>query len=94
VAERLIAAISRPISVHKGVKVQVGATVGVTIAPEDGTSPRQLLHRADDALYYGKRIGKGRICFHRDLPLEGDRAGLERSAWSVLGQRSLEQSDL
>ncbi|WP_062114405.1 diguanylate cyclase domain-containing protein [Aureimonas sp. AU40] len=87
-AEKLIQAIGEPMLLRNGAEVLVGATIGVVIAPVDGSSPRQLLHRADDALYHGKRIGKGRICFHRDLPLEGDRGGRAFLPMPELGRPS------
>ncbi len=67
-AEALIEAICRPIRLESGVEVQVGTTIGVTVAPQDGLTPDTLLRRADDALYEGKRRGKTRVCFANQVP--------------------------
>lgn len=64
-AQTLMSAISQPIRLDSGVEVDIGATIGVTLAPQDATSPEDLLHKADKALYEGKRLGKRRVCFAR-----------------------------
>ncbi|WP_427025442.1 diguanylate cyclase domain-containing protein [Aureimonas ureilytica] len=65
-ATALMNAISRPIRLDSGVEVAIGATIGVSLAPQDASSPEDLLHGADKALYEGKRAGKRRISFaHR-----------------------------
>ena len=55
-----------------GVGVRVGASVGVALAPADGTDPDRLLANADLALYRAKRDGRGRCRFYEagmvDLP--------------------------
>ncbi len=68
-ATTLMNAISQPIRLDSGVEVDIGATIGVTLAPQDAGSPEDLLHGADKALYEGKRAGKRRISFaHRLRP--------------------------
>lgn len=73
-AEAFIEAICRPIQLESGVQVQVGTTIGVTMAPQDGLAPDTLLRCADDALYEGKRRGKTRVCFASQVP---QRASLD-----------------
>jgi diguanylate cyclase (GGDEF)-like protein/PAS domain S-box-containing protein len=49
-ATRLIDAVSAPYELD-GHQVVVGASIGITIAPADGTAPDQLMKNADLALY-------------------------------------------
>jgi len=64
VAERIIAAITEPISV-KGLDVVVGASVGIATATRSqaGASPDSLVDLADQALYQAKADGRGRWHF-------------------------------
>ncbi len=59
-ATRLIRAASESVSVE-GASIDVGATIGVALAPADGMDPDSLLRAADIAMYRGKREGRG--CF-------------------------------
>jgi diguanylate cyclase (GGDEF)-like protein/PAS domain S-box-containing protein len=57
-AARLIEVISAPYELD-GHQVIVGMSIGIAIAPEDGTDPHQLLKNADMALYRAKADGRG-----------------------------------
>jgi diguanylate cyclase (GGDEF)-like protein/PAS domain S-box-containing protein len=57
-ASRLIQAIGAPHDAD-GHRLVVGVSIGIAIAPEDGTSPEQLLKNADMALYRAKTDGRG-----------------------------------
>ena len=57
-AERLIENISAPYSIE-GHHVTIGASLGISQAPQDGTDPDQLLQNADLALYRSKSDGRG-----------------------------------
>jgi diguanylate cyclase (GGDEF)-like protein/PAS domain S-box-containing protein len=61
-ANRLIEVISSPYTVHDHQSV-IGATVGISIAPDDGDGPDQLLKNADMALYRAKGDGRGSYRF-------------------------------
>ncbi|MCK0198189.1 EAL domain-containing protein [Ancylobacter sp. 6x-1] len=39
--------------------VKIGASIGVTIAPSDGTDPDELLRNSDQAMYLAKSLGGG-----------------------------------
>lgn len=45
---------------------RVGLTIGVAISPDDGTDPLVLMRKADQALYAGKRLGKGGVRFYNN----------------------------
>lgn len=57
VAERLIAAVSRPYSID-GSEVQVGASIGIAIAGEGAGDPDTLMSHATAALYRAKAEGR------------------------------------
>jgi diguanylate cyclase (GGDEF)-like protein len=66
-AHGVISALSQPYFVN-GTSVTIGCSVGIAIAPEDGTDSESLIRNADLALYEAKAAGRGKHCFfHRDL---------------------------
>ncbi len=74
-AERLIAALQEPFELE-GYHVTSGSSIGIAIAPDDGTDGDSLLRRADMALYAAK--GDGRGCYrlferHMDAELQARR---------------------
>jgi predicted signal transduction protein with EAL and GGDEF domain len=50
--------------------IVIGTSIGIAVAPDDGTDPDQLLKNADMALYLAKTDGRGR---HRFFEPEMDR---------------------
>ena len=59
-SERIISELSRPFDIA-GHRLHIGCSIGVALAPNDGTDPDQLLKSADLALYKAK--SDGRNCF-------------------------------
>ena len=47
----------------EGHQVVIGASIGIAVAPNDGTEPDQLLKNADMALYRAKSTGRGTYHF-------------------------------
>lgn len=70
-AERVIRAFHAPFSIS-GAEVGVSISIGVALAPRDGSTSDALLLNADGALYRSKARGKGVVTFHQDK--EGDAA--------------------
>lgn len=62
ILDRLLAAAASPVQAG-GLLLQVSASIGVTLYPEDGTEADQLMRHADQAMYRCKRLGKNRYCF-------------------------------
>ncbi|MFA7269753.1 MAG: diguanylate cyclase [Sterolibacterium sp.] len=59
IANRLLEAISQPLTLL-GTPCRMGASIGVAIAPQHGTTANDILTAADDAMYAAKRGGKNR----------------------------------
>jgi len=62
-AKRIGAAIREPIDLN-GHQVVVDTSIGISIAPDDGTELDELLKTADIALYEAKNTGRGTYCFY------------------------------
>jgi diguanylate cyclase (GGDEF)-like protein/PAS domain S-box-containing protein len=59
VLKRLLEAASNPVTVGN-VVMQVSASIGVTLFPQDGVDAEQLMRHADQAMYVAKQAGKNR----------------------------------
>jgi diguanylate cyclase (GGDEF)-like protein len=68
-AAHIVELVGRPYEID-GRKIDIGTSVGIAIAPSDGTNPDQLLKNADMALYLAKSDGRGT---HRFFEREMDR---------------------
>lgn len=60
IADRILVALSAPIELS-GKICQIGASIGLALAPRDASTPDALMHRADVALYRAKSLGRGRF---------------------------------
>ncbi|MFZ1083998.1 MAG: sensor domain-containing diguanylate cyclase [Terracidiphilus sp.] len=63
VAVNLLKAISNPVRV-KGHEITIGASIGISIFPDNSTDAEELLQQADSAMYAAKREGKNRIAHY------------------------------
>ncbi|HKI14684.1 MAG TPA: EAL domain-containing protein [Roseiarcus sp.] len=61
-AQRIIDALVAPYELD-GNRVNVGASIGISLAPVDGSDPEVLLTSADLALYRAKSRGRGNFAF-------------------------------
>ena len=62
-ADRLLRAVREPIVVN-GHTVQVGASIGIALHPQDGSNAETLLRYADQAMYQAKQGGRNRWVFY------------------------------
>ncbi|MBC7994954.1 MAG: GGDEF domain-containing protein [Rhizobacter sp.] len=62
VAEKIVKALATPFQIHEHV-VQVSASVGVGISPQDAQSTQLLMRNADLAMYSAKRAGRDQVVF-------------------------------
>ncbi|RZI93804.1 MAG: GGDEF domain-containing protein, partial [Rubrivivax sp.] len=60
VLNRLLDALSQPITLSSGVQVAVGSSLGLAHFPNDGRTPDALMRHADEAMYTNKRAGRSR----------------------------------
>ncbi len=80
IADDLLSAIARPLVVPAGttpgeVDVSITASMGIAVAPRDGTTATALLARADTAMYTAKRSGGAAYRFY-DRRTDGARRRL------------------
>jgi diguanylate cyclase (GGDEF)-like protein len=61
IAERIVRTMGQPFTIE-GHQVVIGASVGIAVAPQDGTTSDELVKNADLALYKAKN--EGRSTFH------------------------------
>ena len=70
VARRVVVAISEPFELCSH-GVDIGASIGVAISPDHGTSVEALMRAADIAMYQAKDLGGGQHCvFNAELAAE------------------------
>ena len=60
VLERLLVSISEPVHIDN-VIVQVSASIGISISPQNSSEGDQLMRQADQAMYQAKQLGKNRF---------------------------------
>ena len=77
-ASEIIHSLSQPYTIE-GQRVIIGASVGIALAPDHGTTSEELIRNSDLALYAAKDGGRGRShIYSDDLHAEADaRAKLE-----------------
>jgi diguanylate cyclase (GGDEF)-like protein len=62
IALRILETLHQPMEVS-GKSVQIGASIGIAMTPEDGASPAELINSADVAMYAAKLGGKNNYRF-------------------------------
>jgi diguanylate cyclase (GGDEF)-like protein/PAS domain S-box-containing protein len=62
VAEKIVKRIAEPFYLEE-IEIKIGASIGIAVYPQNGEESRVLMKKADDALYYTKRIGKNNYAF-------------------------------
>ncbi|QFY44671.1 diguanylate cyclase [Candidatus Methylospira mobilis] len=63
-AEDLIDTLAAPFQLSGGQQVSLGCSIGISLYPQYGTDPDQLLQQADEALYQVKKSGRGAHHFY------------------------------
>jgi diguanylate cyclase (GGDEF)-like protein len=61
-ARRVVKVVGAPYTIGEE-KIVIGTSVGIAVAPQDGTDPEELLKKADHALYCCKQDGRGSFAF-------------------------------
>ncbi len=65
IAQLIIEALSEPFLLKNDKKANIGASIGITIFPEDGSGQSKLMNNADSAMYRAKQAGRSRYCFFK-----------------------------
>ncbi len=63
-AQRIVEAVHAPFDLSSGHAVNIGISIGISVAPNDGVSLDQLFRNADLALYRAKSEGRGLYRFY------------------------------
>jgi len=79
--DRLLAVLATPVAVREsrvgdGLALEIGASMGATLYPQDDADPETLLRHAGHALYRAKHAGRSRAQFHDPALDQRDEAGL------------------
>ena len=77
-AERIVQSISAPYDVD-GQTIELGVSVGVAVAPDDGRTAEALLSRSDRALYRAKE-SRGGYVLARELRMADKAASGQSTA--------------
>ena len=90
-AEAIIATLSQPYIIE-GTQVVIGASVGIAVCPDDGSTADALVRNADLALYAAKDAGRGVHRFYSpDMHAEAeDRRQLEEDLRTALADNALQ----
>lgn len=90
-ANHIIESLSQPYSID-GSRVTIGASIGVALSPDDGSTSEELIRNADLALYAAKDGGRGRHHFYaQDLHSDArERQQLEQDLRDAIAQGALE----
>jgi diguanylate cyclase (GGDEF)-like protein len=70
IAQRVIGVINETIEI-KGHQIQVGASVGIALYPENGTTANELIQNADAAMYAAKRTGRNKFRLYSAEMVQG-----------------------
>ncbi|MGZ3238854.1 MAG: diguanylate cyclase domain-containing protein [Burkholderiaceae bacterium] len=62
VAEKIVKELASPYPIADQ-SVDLSASVGIALCPQDGATPDQLINNADQAMYAAKRAGRNRLSF-------------------------------
>ena len=86
--KRLLEAAAEPYELDDH-HLEVSASIGVTLHPQDGVDAEQLLRHADQAMYLAKQAGKN--CYHmfdvaHDAAVKNKRESLEHIRIALLNQ--------
>jgi two-component system CheB/CheR fusion protein len=66
IARKIIKAIEIPVAIQDNKRVELSASIGITIFPKDGKNREELVKHADMSMYEVKNSGKGNFIFYND----------------------------
>ncbi len=89
VGGKLLSALLEPFVVA-GTEVRTGASIGISLYPDDAADTEALLRHADVAMYRAKAAGGGRLVFHE----RSDSPGSRRSSMTAQLRRGIEAGEM
>jgi diguanylate cyclase (GGDEF)-like protein len=92
IAARITDLLSRPFLID-GMQVNIGASLGIALAPQDGVTYEALMRAADLALYSAKAAGRGAFHFF-DMAMEERAQERRRLELDLRRAQALQQFDL
>ncbi|MDO6835962.1 sensor domain-containing diguanylate cyclase [Pseudoalteromonas carrageenovora] len=63
----LLNELQQQVSISNTKTCAVGASIGIAIAPTDGTELHELMHNGDKTLYHVKETGRGKVAFYDNI---------------------------
>lgn len=66
VARDLLAVLAAPFHLAGGHEIYLAASIGISIFPNDGNSPADLLKNAEAAMFHAKDNGRNQLCFYTE----------------------------
>jgi len=65
IAQKLIDLVQQPFTLNNNV-VSIGASIGISLYPDDATDSEKLFRNADVAMYHAKQLGRNNYQFYTD----------------------------
>ena len=90
VAQSLLELLQKPFSVGQGRAIYIGASIGIAVYPDDGTTVTELVQHSDVAMYQAKEAGRGAFRFYTEAM---SRAAQDRLHLDTRLRRALEQGE-
>ena len=89
-AGQILASLAQPFQID-GTECFIGASIGISVFPADGTTAEELLKHADIAMYRAKAAGRGRFVFFEDsMNVEQrERAWMEHELRLAIARKQL-----
>jgi diguanylate cyclase len=89
-AEKLYSLISEPVD-HDGRILTVGASLGISLFPQDGLSEEELTGHADLAMYRAKQSASEKVCFYE---ASMDETSRQKSALALQLRYAIDRDEL
>ncbi|MEY2686943.1 MAG: hypothetical protein RL375_1141 [Pseudomonadota bacterium] len=92
VAQALLDTVKEPFTLASGLELYIGASVGVSLYPQDGRDVDSLIQHADSAMYQAKSQGRNTLRFYTETLTRqaNERLALEAALRRAVGNNELE----